>query len=277
MKAGSDVEEERRGFRNHYQQVFGRPHRGLEFWLGERPEVLKSYRVFSESTAHSFMPGQPQTGWLVRSFSLYTCYAISGYAIGVRYLVHLHQQIGLTKDQILEGLGIAFIHGGPRGMETIADGLADFEWVTPERPAQFPIGWDVDPAAFRSGIDYKVPTLTPEDLRKVEAWYERWLGELPRYVWLLAKLRPELLKAHRTRYENLIRVLPKQILPMTLLSYEVMRGFEPGIRENVLLAKGFGVSKGDVLDEIDRTLIFAGLEAIAVVDRAAGDVLESWE
>jgi hypothetical protein len=260
----------------HYRELFGRPHHGLDFWLAERPDVLARYRAFGETTAHVFMPGQPESGWRMRSFSLYTFYALSGYAAGVRYLVHLHQQVGLTRDEILEGIGIAFIHGGPRGMETVAEALDGYEWVALPRRARFPASWTVDPAAFRSGIDYTSPALTPDELRKIEAWYERWLGAVPPYVRLLASLRPELLKAHRIRYENLMRVLPKQVLPMTLLANEVLRGFEPGIRENVLLARGFGVTKDDVLDEIHATLIFGGMEGIEAVDRAAGDIFETW-
>ena len=213
---------------------------------------------------------------MVPTFSLYTFYALNGYAPGIRDLVHEQQQSGLTKDEILEGIGIAFIHGGPRGMETVAEALADYAWIAAPRRAPFPASWDVDPAAFRSGIDYASPALAADELRKIEAWYERWLGEVPRYVRLLASLRPELLKAHRTRYENLIRVLPKQVVPMTLLANEVLRGFEPGIRENVLLARGFGVAKDDVLDEINGVLPYAGMEGIEVVDRAAGDVFATW-
>ena len=265
--------EEQRAFQDYYQKVTGRSHRGLDFWLDKRPDVLKRYRLFAEMQSG---PGRSQTDWKIRSFSFFAFYALTGYSIGVRYLVHMSRVHGLTKDQILEGLGIVFIHGGSRGMETIADAVADHEWIEPEKAAVFPDGWDVDPDALKSGIDYTDPTLTADDLRSLEAWYERWLGEVPRYVPFLANLRPELLKAHRVRYENLIRVLPKQMLPMTLLSYEVLRGFEPGIRENVLLAKGFGVTKEEVVGEIDRMLINAGMEAIDAVDGAVGDVLERW-
>jgi hypothetical protein len=194
----------------------------------------------------------------------------------VRYLTYMNQVQGLTREQILEGVGIVFLHGGPRGMETIAEALSDFEWITPEKPAEFPSGWAVDPDAFKSGLDYSTWGLSVSEVRNLEDWYERWLGEVPRYVRFLAKNRPEMLKMHRYRYENLIRVLPKQVLPMTLVSYNVIRGFEDGIRENVLLAKGFGVAKKDVVGEINQTLINAGLEALDSVDRAVGEVLEGW-
>jgi hypothetical protein len=239
--------------------------RGLNFWLEQqRPDVLQRYHDFA-ATHRRF-----------HGFSFYTFYALTGHATGVRSLAYMNQVMGFTKEQILEGLGIAFIHGGPRGMETIAEGLTDFEWRTPEKPVEFPKGWDVDPDAFRSGLDFSTWTLSPDETHTLEAWYERWLGEVPRYVRFLAKNRPDMLKTHRYRYENLIRVLPKQVLPMTLLSYNVMRGFEDGIRENVLLARAFGVAKQDVVEEINQTLINAGMEALDIVDRAVGDVLARW-
>jgi hypothetical protein len=268
---------EQQAFQGHYRQFFGAPLPGLDFWVAERPDVYAAYRSFSAQTGHIFMPGQPQSEWRVRSFALYGFYAISGFAAGMRYLVHLNQQVGLTKDQILEGIGIAFLHCGPRGMETIAEALADYEWIDPPQPARFPDGWAFDREAFDSGLDYSHPDLTPEELRSLEGWYERWTGEVPPYVGFLARYKPQMLKAYRNRYENLLRVLPKQILPVTLLSNEVLRGFEPGIREHFLLAKGFGLSKRELLDDIDRVLIFTGPEMLDAVDRAIGDVLERWD
>ena len=119
---------EKRAYDDHYDRLFGRQLKGLNFWLAEDPEVLHRYRAFSEATAHVFMPGQPESGWVLRSFSLHTYYALWGYASGLRYLVHLHNRVGLTKEQLIEGLGITFIHGGPRGSETIAEALAGYQW-----------------------------------------------------------------------------------------------------------------------------------------------------
>jgi hypothetical protein len=275
----TDVEHisagEQDAFREFYRRTLGTPHPGLNFWLEERPETLKRYRLFAELLVGS--GGSLQHDRRIRGFAFMTFYALTGYEEGVRYLVHIGQTLGLTKDQVLEGLGIAFLHGGPRGMETIALALADYEWIEPERPAMFPDGWEVDPGAFSSGLDFSSPELGEEEAGLLEAWYMRWSGEVPAYVPFLAKNRPMLLKAHRNRYENLIRVLPKQVLPMTLLSFNVSRGFPEGIRENLLLAKGFGVSKEDALGEINRTLINAGVEGASVIDRAVGDVLEGWE
>src|SRR5205814_5335759 len=143
---------------DYYRKIIGRPHKGLDFWLDERPDVLKRYRLFAEQQSR---PGNLQTEWAIHGFSFYTMYALSGYAVGIRYLVHMNQLQGLNKEQILEGLGIVFIHCGPRGMETIAEALKDYHWIVPERTASFPNGWAVDPDAFKSGLDFSNPELTP--------------------------------------------------------------------------------------------------------------------
>ena len=265
--------DELRAFQAYYSKTLGRPHKGLDFWLDERPDVLKRHRLFAEQRSR---PGGLQTDWTFHSFFFHAFYAITGYVVGIRYLVYMNQMMGLTKDQILEGLGIAFIHCGPRGMETIAEALTDYEWIEPPRRVTFPLGWDVDPDAFRSGLDFSKPELTEDEARALEGWYERWLGEVPRYVRFMTKNRPEMLKAHRHRYEKLLKILPKQVLPMTLLSYNTVRGFGDGIRENVLLAKGFGVSKEHVWGAMNHTLLYSGVEALDIVDRAVGDVLEKW-
>jgi hypothetical protein len=274
----TDVEhltpEEQEAFRSYYRGAMGSPHRGLNFWLEERPETLKRYRLFSEMLVG---PGNLQRDKRIRGFAFMTYYALTGFEEGVRYLVTFGQTLGLTKEQSLEGLGIAFLHAGPRGMETIGLTLAGYDWIEPEHPAEFPVGWGVDSDAFKSGLDFSNPELSAEEIDLLEAWYMRWAGEVPAYVPFMAKNRPALLKAHRNRYENLIRVLPKQTLPTSLLTYNVLRGFPEGIRENLLLAKGFGVSKEDALIETNRTLINAGVEAAEVIDRAVGDVFEEWE
>jgi hypothetical protein len=261
---------ERQAF-DDFSGIIGVPRSALDLSLQELSDSSKNHRLIAQMQLRD-----PQPDGRVRSFASYAFYALTGYSAGVRSLTDMNQLLGLSKAQILEGLGIAFIHAGPRGMETIADALSDYEWTIPERPARFPDGWNVDPEAFKSGLDYSTWTLSAEEVRSLEGWYDSWLGEVPRYVRFLAAYVPLKLKTHRYRYENLIRVLPKQVLPMTLLSYNVVRRCAEGIRENVLLAKGFGVTKSDILAEIERALSNAGPEALDVADRAAGDVLEDW-
>jgi len=47
----------------------------------------------------------------------------------------------------------------------------------------------------------------------------------------------------RNRWESCLVELPKQFMPATMLHYAVTTNSKDGIRENVLLAKAFGVSK----------------------------------
>ena len=177
---------------------------------------------------------------------------------------------------MLEYLAIDFIYCGPRGSETLAEALADYPWITPEEPAQFPDGWSADPEAFRSGIDYTSKELMPGELEKIEAWYLKTTGEVPRWVRFAAKHAPRILKSYRYRFETTVRTLPKQVMPMSHLHYNVIRSHGPGIRENVLLAKAFGVKKTDVMRSIGSPLINAGMETLSIVDEYAGDVLDRW-
>jgi hypothetical protein len=108
----------------------------------------------------------------------------------------------------------------------------------------------------------------------LQRWYERTLGEVPRYVTFLARHRPGLLKAYRDRYEHAIRdSLPKQMLPYLLLNHSVVRGSREGIRENVLLGRALGMTREQLLDAICGAVLHTGAEVLAIVDEAAGELL----
>ena len=266
------TESEKQAFSTAYNTTLGRPHTGLNFWLDNGPDVLKRYRAFAEAGT-----GSPFTDRTVEGFYFLEPYSLSGYAEGVRYCVHLWQNQGLTRAQVLEWIAIGFLHAGPRGMETVAEGLAGYPWVEPPEPARFPPGWGPDPGAFASGLDYSSPELTEAELGHLREWYRHWLGEVPRYVELMAATRPELLKAYRNRFENCVRELPKQVMPATLLHYNVIRGFADGIRENVLLCKGFGMRKRETLRPICSALLNGGMEAASIVAKACDDIFVGWD
>ena len=137
------------------------------------------------------------------------------------------------------------------------------------------MGWASDPAAFDSGLDFSSPHMSPDELRSVQDWYENTLGEIPPHVKFLAANRPDLLKAYRQRFENCVRELPKQIVPTTLLHYNVIRGSASGIRDNVLLARAFGVSKELVLNTIGSASL-NGIEGLDLVRDSAADIFANW-
>ena len=103
-----------------------------------------------------------------------------------------------------------------------------------------------------------------------------WTPITQRSVRFAAKHAPRILKAYRYRFETTLRTLPKQVMPLAQLHYNVIRSHGPGIRENVLLARAFGVKKDEVMRSIGSPLINAGMETLTIVDEYAGDVLDRW-
>jgi hypothetical protein len=257
-------------FRSFYAEKLGTPHRGLNFWLDVgRPDVLKRYRAYADDGT----PGGLETVRKVGGFSFFVSYALSGYAVGIRYLVRMYQTLGFTRAQILEGLAVAFLYNGPRGSETVAEALADYEWIEPAEPAVFFDGWAPDPGAFSSGMDFGTREVLDGEMDLLDDWYLRTIGEIPPYVGFLRQHRPRLLKSWRSRYENILVELPKQVMPYSQLHYNVMRGFADGIRESVLLARAFGMTKEQVYEPLFSPMVNTGPEAYSIVSQAAGDVL----
>ena len=82
-----------------------------------------------------------------------------------------------------------------------------------------------------------------------------------------------LLKSWRNRYENILFELPKQVMPYSQLHFNVMRGWADGIRESVLLARAFGMTKEQVYEPLFSPMVNTGPEAYTIVSQAAGDVL----
>ena len=268
FETATDAESDQ--FRSFYRDKLGTPHRGLNFWLDvDRPDVLKRYRAYADDGT----PGGLETVRKVGGFSFFVSYAMSGYAPGIRYLVHMHQSMGFSRSQILEGLAVAFLYNGPRGSETVAEALDGYEWIEPAEPAVFFDGWAPDPGAFKSGMDFSTREVLGGEMDLLEDWYLRTIGEVPEYVGFLRQHRPRLLKSFRNRYENVLVELPKQVMPYTQLHFNVMRGWADGIREAVLLARAFGMTKEQVYEPLFSPMINTGPEVYSIVSRAAGDVL----
>ena len=166
---------EREEFGAFYTSILGHTHRGLDYLLEEDPATLKRYRHYSNVAT----PNNYESERKVFVFGFLPFYAVIGYDVGVRYLIHTRQKMGLTKAQILEGIAISFLVMGPAGMESVARALDGYTWLTPENPVQFPDGWAPDPGAFTTGLDFSDPRMSPDELRSVQDWYETTLGEIP--------------------------------------------------------------------------------------------------
>jgi hypothetical protein len=268
--------EEMEEFRRAYTQSKGYALPAFEFWSELRPDVLKRYRLQARQT-----PGE---GLLTMPLSVLAhlhYYVIVGYEDGILYEVKHAQDLGATKDEVLETIAFSFIHAGPRGMRFAATSSLEYLRTYEDPPgggATWPVGWAPDPDALAAGLDFSDPELLPGELEKIEDWYERTCGEIPAHVRFLGEHRPALLKAHRNRFENSARhALPKQMLPYMMIHFNVIRGFAEGIREGVLIARGFGVARDLAADAIAWGGHYGGPAGLAIAQKAVGDVLEAWD
>jgi hypothetical protein len=238
------------------------------------PEVLKRYRLWADALRVS-EAGEAEDRWSASPIATTYVNAITGFEHGISYGLR-NANRRMTKDQVLEQLALVFRYVGPRGMATIARAARAHEWQEPSRLPTWPKGWAPDPDAFQSGADFTTSEANGDDVRSMLAWYERWMGEVPKGVSFLARYRPALLKAYRARYENTLRLLPKQTEPWALLQISMYRGSASGVREGVLLGRGFGITRAQILEAISWGTFYGGIDSLALVNDVAGGVIDSW-
>ena len=273
-RSGALTEEEVRANAEFYNKTLGTTLRWNDFWNENGPDHLRRYRRFVDVST----PGRYEGGARrVDGFGFLAYYANQGFHFGVQYLLRTRNKLGLTKAQCMEGVAMAFLVCGPLGMDTIALALQDFPWIEPEAPATYPEGWIADPDAFKSGLDFSSPELSAADLRTLEDWYRHVLGEVPPYVRFLGRERPPVLKAMRGRWESCFVTLPKQFMPVSMLHYAVTANSKEGIRENVLLARAFGVSKEMTLNLICSALINGWTHGASLIEEASGEIFQNWD
>jgi hypothetical protein len=260
-------DEEKEAFRAHYAAQFGYSHEGLNFWLDQDPAVLKRYRLWCALN----LPVKGLSRMLGSGYP--TLYSLHGYVEGTRYAALWNVK---NKARMREQLAIAFLHCGPMGMETIAKALDGVELPEEDEALVYAPPYLPDSEAFSTGLDFSDPELSASEFDNVRAWYMQVLGELPGYVEFLGKYRPAMLKAYRNRIENMLVVSPKQVLPLSLLHWHVLNGHGPGIRENVLWSRGFGVFRDDLMNHIGNALVYAGPEGATLVDDVAGEIIDDW-
>lgn len=262
------TDEEIAQFRAFYDHVKKEQNRSYEFWLEFRPDVLKRHKLRTAT----YREGPSDACGALAALHQYV---ITAFEDGIVYEIELARTMGASRADILDVISVAFIHSGHPGMYLVSRHADVLRSVEEEgHDGAFPSHWRFEPRAFDSGMDFGSIECSPEDVRRLVAWYERTIGEVPRHVRWLARERPNLLKAYRNRYEHAIRdALPAQMLPYLMLHYNVSRGFGEAIRENVLLARALGMTRRDVLNAICSAVLHAGEEAFTVVDEAAGDVI----
>lgn len=252
-------------------QPSGRPLPSYEVWhtIG-RPDVYKRWmnEVYHLHNSESF------------GFSAYLqYYLIEGWEDGFKYILQGCEK-KYSKDTVIEMLAAAYLHTPTMGMYILAPAVEDAlnRYRGPDNPVPWPSNWSVDPKALESGLDFSVPNLSDEEKRLLTDWYLRVTGEVPGFVRFLSEYRPQVLKAWRGRLENVIKkALPTQALAYLLLHFEALRLNQYGIKDYVLLARGLGMTKIQVIDCLTYgTAVFGGGGGFSVIDAAAGDILRSW-
>jgi hypothetical protein len=267
------TEAEINEFREFYIRTKGYSLPAFEFWLEFRPDVLKRYRSGTRFATSAEEKSHP----LPHVLAMLHYYAIRGYHEGILYEVKLCQSMGATKGEILDTLAFAFIHGSPLGMNFVATSSTEYirNWSEPPQMDRYAQGWSFDPDAFKSGMDFSTAETNAAEMERLTKWYASTLGEVPKYVTFLKQHRPEMLKAYRNRFEHAVReALPKQMVPYLLLNYNAIRGFSDGIREAVLLARHFEMTRPQILDAITWAFYYGGVDALSIVDDVAGDILK---
>jgi hypothetical protein len=267
--------------RRHSHGVVGNYPDGYPIWrmfAAFRPDVLKRHRMTMVGWGKTHAP----TGMMaVAGIADLHLYVVLNFQTGVWYELPLARHQGYSREQVLDIFAVANLNTVGIGVTDAAcpENLATLrDWPQEiENPVEFPDGWSVDPEAFRSGMDFSEPEVSDDDIANIKSWYERNLGELPGYVSHLIEYDPVYLKVHRNRWEHAIKALPKQMMPYLLLHLDLARGFGDAVREDVLLAKAFGMTKEQVISTISfAAMVYGGFGAVALADRVSGDILKAW-
>ena len=207
-------------------------------------------------------------------------YVVLGMGKGALYEIIAMRELGASRAEIVETIRLAALHGGPRGINSLAE-VADAylrEWTgAAESTVAWPDGWTPDAERFRSGIDLSSDELLPGELELIRDWYLRTLGEVPPHVDFLARVAPSAFKTQRARFETAVTgALPAQMIPLLTVHLNALRLRPKPLRRSLQAARSLGVTRREAVS----ALFWAGVyDADAVMETAfdaAGDVLESW-
>src|SRR5215831_14215421 len=242
-------------------------------WLENRPDMMKlHHRLLPE-----FRRTAPEAVFMMSVGQLHT-YIFLDWEIGITNEFKVMQDQGITKAQLMEIVMAAQVYAGVRGLEAVYRAtwpfIKDFQDRSVSR-SPFPPDWDYDMSHFKAGLDLSTRELTDADKSRLEEWYLRNGGEVPKWVTFMAKHRPQFLKAYRLRWEGIFRgALPRQCMPWLMIYHNVANGYADGLRDAVLLGKAWGLSKEWlVLGIVACAYYYTGFEGLNIVEGAVGDIL----
>lgn len=207
-------------------------------------------------------------------------YLILDWETGIFNQFQVLRRNGMSKKQIMEIVMFVQLYGGMRELgrvyRAIGESLPAFAEPT-DPPAKFPDNWDVDPDAFRCGLDMSTRAFTEQDGQAITAWYERNIGYVPESITVGLEMHPEFMKMNRVKWESAIVTLPKQVAPQVMIRINMVNGNVEGLREAVLLAKAWGISRQHVINGIYAGAIyFTSFEGLYIASKATRDILRDW-
>lgn len=206
-------------------------------------------------------------------------YMMLGWETGIHNSFKTLLRNGMTVEQIMELVMFNQLYAGMRGLghvfRAVGEDLPSYRKPA-NGPAPFPPAWDVDPEAFRCGLDFTTRAMTGADRANLTRWYENTIGYVPRSIQFGLKYHPEFVKVNRGKWEAAIRTLPKQIVPYVMLRHHAITQSEDGLREATLLALAWGITPELVSRALTATAMFyTGFEGLYAASRVVDAILEA--
>jgi hypothetical protein len=243
-------------------------------WLYTRPDIAKLHMRYGAARRSlginsAFIMGSSAA-------NLHT-YINQAWETGIENCTRGLQVRGFTKAQLMEVVMHAQMSAGIRGLEVVSRALGIIlgDYVERDIKPDWPEGWAPDMEPFYCGLDASTMELTPQDLTKIEQWYERTIGWQPPRIRFIAKYAPATLKAWRAKWEGVFRgALPKQMMPYLSLRHSIVTGNPGGLKEAALLAKAWGITNTIIVDTIAQgAYYFCGEERMDMAEEVLADIL----
>ena len=207
-------------------------------------------------------------------------YMLLGWETGLVNQFNSNRRNGISKEQNMELVMFTQLYAGMRGLGHVYRSVGDLLPAIgpPVVEPAFAEGWAPDPEAFRAGLDLSRPEMTSVDRERLAAWYEANIGYVPDSILFGIKYHPEFVKVQRAKWEAAIRTLPKQFAPHLMIRLNMMTGNVEGLREAVLLARSWGISREHVVKGITASAVFfTSFEGLHTAHRAVDDILDAWQ
>ena len=244
------------------------------------PAFIKHHTAASFETEGELKKLSPVARTILRATHTMSAYVMIGWETGIRNEFFVLRSVGVPARQSMEVVLFSQLYAGIRGLGHTYHAVGDFlpAYADPKAEAEYPPGWAVDPEAFKAGLDYSVPEMTTEDRASLTAWYERTIGSVPDSITFGLKYHADFLKANRGKWEVAIRTLPKQFAPHLMIRQNMLSGNVEGLRESVLLAKSWGMTREIVIMGISGAVMyFNGFEGYYTAVKAVDDLLDNWD